>query len=94
MENEIKEIKKELGAIRERNERVEGDKAWEVSGFRVGSITVGMYIIASAALYAIGNDFPLRNALIPAIGYLLSTQSLPFIKRNWIARYRSNKSKI
>lgn len=93
MENEIKEIKKELGAIRERNERVEGDKAWERSGFRVGSIMVVTYIIAAAALYSIGNSAPLLNALIPTIGYFLSTQSLPFIKRHWIANYRSNRSK-
>ena len=77
----------EIAAIKERNRRVEADKAWERSGFRILSITVATYIIASVVMYAIGIANYLLSALIPAIGYFLSTQSLPIIKRWWIKRF-------
>lgn len=84
MEERIKKIEEEIVLVKERNTRVEADKAWEGSIFRVALITIITYIIADLALYAIGNEYPLRNALIPALGYFLSTQSLPFLKRKWI----------
>lgn len=89
MENRIQKLEEEIHTIQERNARVEAEKAWETSWFRVGSIAAVTYIIATAALYAIGNDNPLRNALIPTLGYFLSTQSLPFVKSWWISRYIS-----
>ena len=87
METRIQKLEGEIGAIKDRNARVEAEKAWETSWFRVGSIMAVTYVIATVALYAIGNDNPLRNALIPTIGYFLSTQSLPFIKQWWINRH-------
>ncbi|MFA5841581.1 MAG: hypothetical protein WC835_01290 [Candidatus Paceibacterota bacterium] len=86
MEEKIKKIEDEIILLKDRNLRVEADKAWETSIFRVISITVSTYIIAGIALYAIGNEYPLRNALIPALGYFLSTQSLPFLKKRWVKR--------
>ena len=80
------EIKEELQVLKDRNGRVEAEKAWETSAARIGSIALGTYVIAGLALTMIGNDHPWRNALIPAIGYFLSTQSLPFLKKHWIAR--------
>lgn len=77
-------IEQEIAALKERNARVEADKAWEVSAFRVGSIMIITYVIAVVLLIVIGNDSAFRNALVPVAGYLLSTQSLPFLKRWWI----------
>ncbi|NTW14968.1 MAG: hypothetical protein HGA38_01205 [Candidatus Moranbacteria bacterium] len=73
-------MERELAAIRERNVRVEADKAWETSPVRIVSIVVTTYLIAAVVLSAIGNDSPSRNALIPALGYLLSTLSLGFVR--------------
>jgi len=87
MENRIQKLEEEVREIRGRNARVEANKAWETSVFRVASIAAVTYVLASVVLYAIGNDNPLRNALIPTIGYFLSTQSLPFVKRWWTNRY-------
>ena len=89
MENRFNKLEGEVREIQERNARVGADKAWETSVFRVASIAAVTYVIAGAVLYAIGNDNPLRNALIPTIGYFLSTQSLPFVKRWWIKNYLS-----
>ncbi len=80
-------LEERIQKIEERNLRVEADKAWEVSPFRTGSILLATYVVAVGALLAIGNDNAFRNALIPVIGYFLSTRSLPHIKRLWVNRY-------
>jgi hypothetical protein len=80
-------IEAEIQTIKDRNVRVEADKAWERSWLRIGSIVIATYIIAALVLVVIHNDNPFRNALIPAIGYFLSTLSLPFLKQSWIKSY-------
>ena len=80
---EIEEIKNELNLIKERNKRVEVDKAWETSKTRVLSILVMTYIITAVVFYFIGVKNFMLNALIPSLGFYLSTQSLPFIKKIW-----------
>lgn len=82
----LKNIENQINSINERNKKVEADKAWETSNFRVFSICLITYIIASLILYFIGNQNFLRNALLPVVGYFLSTQSLPIIKDWWIKR--------
>jgi hypothetical protein len=83
-------IEQRLQNIEERNLRVAADKAWETSTIRIGSIMLITYIIACGVLIAIDNDSPFRNAIIPVVGYFLSTQSLPFLKRFFIKRYLTN----
>lgn len=77
--NEIQEIK-------ERNRRVELDKAWETSIARRGTIALITYGVATMWLYIIGNEKPLLNALVPFGGYIFSTWSLPVIKKWWMNR--------
>ncbi len=86
MEEKIENLGKEIEAIKERNLRVEVDKAWETSYFRILLITVITYIIAAFLLYFIGANNFLLGALVPAIGFFLSTQTLPAIKKWWIGR--------
>lgn len=82
-------IEERLEVIEKRNARVEADKAWEVSVFRIVSIMAITYVIAYGAFVVIENDNPIRNAFIPVIGYFLSTQSLPLLKKWWVEkRYR------
>jgi hypothetical protein len=87
MLSEHEKLEKEIQALKERNFRVEADKAWETSRTRVLSIAGITYIIAAAFLYSIGVERFLLNALVPAIGYYLSTRSLPLIKRWWTNKY-------
>lgn len=89
MEERINGLEKEIEAIKERNMRVEEEKAWEVSGFRVVSIAGITYGIAAAILYSIGVKDFLLSAFVLAIGYVLSTRSLPFVKTWWLKRRRS-----
>ena len=76
--------KKEIKLIKERNRRVEADKAWETSFARRALITVATYFIVVIFLYSIEAPRPWLNALVPTVGYVLSTLSLPFIKKYWI----------
>lgn len=76
----------EIDEIKERNRRVELDKAWETSGTRRSAIACVTYLAACSFLIAIGNEKPFLNALVPVSGYVLSTLSLPFLKSWWIKR--------
>ena len=91
MEDESAKVKEDLLLIKQRNQRVEADKAWETSVFRVVIIAIITYAIASVALYFIGIQNYLFSALIPSIGFILSTLSLPPIKRWWVRTYFKNK---
>lgn len=91
MESELEEIKNELKAIKERNQRVEAEKAWEQSFFRKVLILISTYVIAGIVFLIIGVEHPWRNALIPTIAYFVSIQSLPLVKKRWIVHYLKNK---
>jgi hypothetical protein len=84
MNDRIELLEQRLHEIEARNKRVEADKAWETSWFRVLSVAAITYMIALGVFYAIGNDHVFRNALVPTIGFCLSTLSLPAIKSWWI----------
>ncbi len=84
--DKIMTTEERLEIIEKRNIRVEAEKAWEVSLFRIASIMIVTYVIAYGAFTVIGNDNPFRNAFIPVIGYFLSTQSLPLLKKWWMEK--------
>jgi hypothetical protein len=81
------DIEKEIELIKERNGRVEADKAWEVSKTRVLAVLAMTYIITAVVFYLIGVKDYFVNALIPSLGFYLSTQSLPVIKKLWVKKY-------
>lgn len=93
MNNDIENIYSEIKALKERNYRVEADKAWEISNFRIVSISIITYTIASFVLYLIGANNFLLGSLVPTVGYFLSTQSLPLIKKWWTNRFIKQKKK-
>lgn len=77
-----------LKAIEERNRRVEADKAWERSGFRIMLIAALTYGIAAVFLLSTNLPNPFLNALVPTIGYVLSMQSIPAIKKWWLQKHQ------
>lgn len=77
-------IEERLNKIEERNKRVELDKSWETSCVRIISVSFITYVAAFFALYSIGASKPYLSALIPVLGFILSTQSIPVIKKYWI----------
>ncbi|MFZ2253395.1 MAG: hypothetical protein WAW13_04500 [Minisyncoccia bacterium] len=76
----------QIDEIKERNRRVELDKAWETSVARRFIIAVITYVVATIWLIVIENEKPFLNALVPLGGYLLSTLSLSFVKKWWIEK--------
>jgi hypothetical protein len=80
-------IEKEILALQERNKRVEAGKAWETSGFRKLVIFVITYTIAAIWLYLVGDSNFILTALVPGLGWLLSTLTIPFVKKWWVKKY-------
>jgi hypothetical protein len=80
----MEEIEKRITHIEERNKKVELEKAWETSQTRSVSIVVLTYILATIVMWIIDVQKPYLNSIIPTLGYFLSIQSLPFIKRIWM----------
>lgn len=78
-------IETELQTIKERNERVELSKAWEVSLTRRMFIASITYVAALIFLWVIHAPAPYLAAFVPVGGYVLSTLSLPFLRNRWIA---------
>lgn len=76
-------LQKEINIIKLRNQRVEKDKAWETSTTRKVSIALLTYLTVLLFFYTIRVEKPLINAIVPTLGFLLSTMSLPFIKKWW-----------
>lgn len=83
------DIQSELSLIKERNKRVELDKAWETSWIRRIVIIFFTYVVAGIWLLVIDNNHPWLNAFVPTGGYVLSTLSLPFIKKKWLKNLKS-----
>ena len=82
------ELEKELHAIKERNRRVELDKAWETSLTRKIIVAVLTYFVIVLFFYVARLPKPFINSIVPTIGFMLSTLSLPWFKKLWI-RFRS-----
>ncbi len=76
----------EILCIQERNAKVEADKAWEISFTRKFLLTFLTYIVLTLLLFSLGAKNPFQNAIIPAVGFFLSTLSLKFVKEWWIKR--------
>lgn len=70
--------------IEERNKKVEADKAWEGSITRKLVLIVFTYIAIGIYLKVIKAPNPWFNAIVPSMGFLLSTLTLPWIKSWWI----------
>lgn len=81
------DVEKEIGLIQERNKRVEADKGWETSWTRRLFIAAMTYLIAVLWLNLIGETGIWLKAAVPAGGYILSTLSLPFVKKYWANRF-------
>lgn len=83
-DSKIQNLEKEVVAIKLRNSSVEADKAWETSWTRRILIAIFTYLAISFYLYAIEVDRPFLNGIVPAIAFMLSTLTLPWVKSIWI----------
>lgn len=78
------DLEKEIKKIKERNQKVELNKAWETSWTRKLCIMILTYIVVilySFTINKISNIF--LSSLVPVIGFTLSTLSLNAVRKIW-----------
>ncbi len=83
-------LEQEIQQIRERNLRVETDKAWETSWTRRLIILVLTYIVMVIFFYFADIQRPFVNAIVPALAFVLSTISIPMFKESWLKKIHKN----
>ena len=76
-------LEERVAAIEERNKKVELDKKWETSWTRKLAIIIFTYVLLGSYMWTIGVTEPLINAVIPTVGFTLSTLSMPYLRKIW-----------
>ena len=78
------DLNEEIEKIKERNKKVETDKAWETSLTRKICICILTYIVVIIYSYIVRNyDNIFLSSLVPVIGFALSTLSLKYVRKMW-----------
>lgn len=80
----IQELELEIKKIKERNKRVETEKSWETSLTRKIIISILTYFVISLFFLFAGISKPFVNSIVPAIAFILSTISVPLVKKWWL----------
>ena len=84
----MESLENRVAQLEERNARVEADKAWEVSLERRILLITFTYLSIGIYMWAIGINRPWLNAIVPAVGFWLSTLTMPWFKKIWRAKNR------
>jgi len=87
----LQELERKVAAIERRNKSVEEDKAWETSYARKAVLAALTYLAIGIYFSAISISSPWLNAIVPAVAFMLSTLSLPFLKKLWLERFYKKK---
>lgn len=80
----VQELEEEINKIKERNRRVESDKAWETSWSRKILVSIFTYLVIALFFLFAGVKDPFINAIVPALAFILSTSSLFFFRNLWL----------
>lgn len=77
-------LEEEIQNIKERNKKVEADKARETSRTRKIVIAILTYIVVVLFFVFAKLGNPFVNAVVPTMGFLLSTLSVSLFKKIWM----------
>ena len=91
--DDLKKLEQEISRIKERNVRVEADKAWETSFFRKVLIAILTYFVIVLFFYVADLPKPFINAIVPTLGFVLSTLSVPVFKNFWIKQWHTKRER-
>jgi len=80
----MQDLQKEIELLKERNKRVEANKARETSRIRKLIIIIFTYIVMVIFFYASKLPEPRLNAIVPSVAFLLSTLGLSLFKNLWL----------
>lgn len=84
----------DISVLNDRNARVEANKAWETSWTRrllIAGLTYGILVFY---LPVLGVEQSYLHATVPVCGYLLSTLTLPLVKKFWLTNIYKTEPKI
>lgn len=84
------DLEHRLQLIEARNQRVESDKGWETSWTRRLSIMTLTYIVVAFYFHFVIHINPWINALVPVMGFLLSSLTISALKTKWLKRHHSS----
>ena len=84
----LPDLEARIAQIEARNQKVELDKKWEGSYTRRGLLMLFTYLAILLYFLAIGISSPYLSAVVPTVGFLLSTLTLPFFKSIWVKNRR------
>lgn len=82
--DKIKHLEAEISKIKERNRRVEADKAWETSSERKVLVFILTYLVIVSFFLFADLPNPYISSIVPAVAFILSTMSLSIFKDLWI----------
>jgi hypothetical protein len=84
----LQNLEERVLKIEQRNQKVELDKAWETSRTRKVLIAVMTYITIVLFFHVAELPKPFVNSIVPTLGFVLSTLSLPYFKNIWIKKLK------
>jgi hypothetical protein len=87
----IEELQIEIEKIKTRNQKVESDKAWEISWSRKILIAILTYLVIVIFFFAARFPQPFLSALVPTIGFILSTLTISLVKRLWLKYFHNQE---
>lgn len=82
--SELEILKQELEQIKQRNKRVELDKAWELSWTRKIIVAFLTYLVIVCFFIFARLPDPFVNSIVPALAFVVSNLALPVFKKIWI----------
>lgn len=80
----LQDLELEIQTIKKRNQAVEADKAWETSWTRKIIIAALTYSVIALFFHSAQLPKPFLNSIVPTLGFLLSTLSIPVFKKIWM----------
>ena len=85
--NSMENLEQRIKNIEERNQKVEADKAWELSRTRTLFIAVSTYILVFVFMVLTKDNHPFLNAFVASLGYLISAETYGVIKKLWLKKH-------
>ena len=82
----LENLEKEIEIIKNRNKKVEADKAWETSWTRKVLVLALTYLVIVVFFFFAKLPDPFKNAVVPALAFVLSTATVPFFKKWWLKK--------
>lgn len=83
----LESLQQDIDQIKERNQKVELDKAWETSWTRRGVLLLLTYLVIVVFFLFADLPNPWINAIVPALAFVISTLTLSIFKKMWMKRH-------